>query len=1499
MAKGGYHSGLHGVPGRPTAEESTEDRSLIAFLKDQKSRFEERDGLERDAETQRMKEENNRRVQAILDEESKRDKSARPEGTFQRSRALEKLRNMEWKRNIQDHSEITRDQNERHAVMKTLPHKEQESVYFSGTRPEKLKGRKKGNRELSTTVTLEELERPPDSDTRPRFTQAPPPRFTQAPPPPDNAWSKKSGSELFSLPPVKSQEQAMLDEAIAASLLTYQVEKTRFPSSQIEYQEEVDDSDEYPTKHPFLGEVSKMKSKPRNNGETTKPLSAYDDKNSRYEGQDWVVYNDNKLHSQRDLLGHAQEERAKPNRNNTLSTNSDKKLIYKFPSHSSQTEENWDSNASDNEVDKRTEEKAGRKDMVARVEADKPNSTVSSHLDENINKHCEQNLSKDNNKENTKVNEYANNLRNDTNTSKTVCEKKAENVTSLDLSGHARKKMSVHVNETSDQICVEQFLRFIPSSDFPQDSSLTMTNNTRVCESDAHYSITNTSSGSSSVKDATALTQTPRAVSISSDVNDNPGYSLIPASHGCVDTPLVPISGSAGNKTPLTTTVADVAAPRTESNGLPPGIPDRPWSSIGDFNNMASNVPNWLHASGQTENTSFISGGDTTNPFFLKNNEHPNSVPNKDISATPRVMPHLLEQMMYINQNMSGMRLSAGGESKIYPYPQTLPLVQPGGGVDNAGNMAVGAEAQSNAYYPAFHPNMALPCDQLSANMPQESREANQTSAAFQLHQQAALMQANCAMPQINMQNSFGVYQIPPLLNTHFGGNALLPGELLLYQLQLQQHLLQEMMNQSTATREQMTAPQKQYLTKLMTSTAAEPNTVTAHTSGVNLHPQQNTALSHSSEVNLYPQPNTALSHSSEVNLYPQNTALSHSSEVNLYPQPNTALSHSSGVNLYPQPNTALAHSSGVNLYPQNTALSHSSEVNLYPQPNTALSHSSGVNLYPQNTALAHSSGVNLHPQQNTALSHSSGVNLYPQPNTALAHSSGVNLYPQQNTALALSSGVNLYPQQNTALAHSSGVNLYPQQNTALAHSSGVNLYPQPNTALSRSSGLLKEREDWGMMELRGEGGYFVPNRPNEGQEAVHDDDDDYNIMQTIIMTTTRDTCYDMAAGGWCRAPQDIEDTRADAEVLSSPFKVCIVKRLVSELERLRDVVGRLVEAVPMPPHETDLFKFRQSSALTSAGEDTPVSALVQFLECALRGLVEEVTGLTLDGVVTSTMSLYGHTDYLLCHDDRQNNRKIAFIWYLNKDWREEYGGHLDLFDSNGEWTLGGISGADTVPNVGSPLFRVAVSARGYPTEIVRSILPEENSLVFFEVCDHSFHQMFVVLADLYVARKYEVADERSLGPTVTRFLNLMKSQHMFALLEKMTQLELASKWAHKNGESSLVSPKCGYQFQRWRRGFYTLASDEDFCETVPVLDVFINFNCAQWTHESGGFMSYIGRGDEDELLNVPPQQNNLAIVYRNPDTSRFVKYINSFCEEQESFYTLSFSYYECGTQQL
>lgn len=41
--------------------------------------------------------------------------------------------------------------------------------------------------------------------------------------------------------------------------------------------------------------------------------------------------------------------------------------------------------------------------------------------------------------------------------------------------------------------------------------------------------------------------------------------------------------------------------------------------------------------------------------------------------------------------------------------------------------------------------------------------------------------------------------------------------------------------------------------------------------------------------------------------------------------------------------------------------------------------------------------------------------------------------------------------------------------------------------------------------------------------------------------------------------------------------------------------------------------------------------------------------------------------DYLLCHDDELDSRRIAFIWYLSDDWKEDYGGTLDLFSATGK----------------------------------------------------------------------------------------------------------------------------------------------------------------------------------------------------------------------------------------
>ncbi|KAL7978695.1 hypothetical protein Chor_013184 [Crotalus horridus] len=69
------------------------------------------------------------------------------------------------------------------------------------------------------------------------------------------------------------------------------------------------------------------------------------------------------------------------------------------------------------------------------------------------------------------------------------------------------------------------------------------------------------------------------------------------------------------------------------------------------------------------------------------------------------------------------------------------------------------------------------------------------------------------------------------------------------------------------------------------------------------------------------------------------------------------------------------------------------------------------------------------------------------------------------------------------------------------------------------------------------------------------------------------------------------------------------------------------------------------------------------------------------------------------------------------------------------------------------------------------------------------------------------------------------------------------------------------------------------------------------WNVESGGFTSYIAKGEDEELLMVNPEANCLALVYRDRETQKFVKYINHRSLEQtpdeKEFWDFSFVYYE------
>ncbi|XP_066997957.2 prolyl 3-hydroxylase OGFOD1 isoform X2 [Anabrus simplex] len=171
-------------------------------------------------------------------------------------------------------------------------------------------------------------------------------------------------------------------------------------------------------------------------------------------------------------------------------------------------------------------------------------------------------------------------------------------------------------------------------------------------------------------------------------------------------------------------------------------------------------------------------------------------------------------------------------------------------------------------------------------------------------------------------------------------------------------------------------------------------------------------------------------------------------------------------------------------------------------------------------------------------------------------------------------------------------------------------------------------------------------------------------------------------------------------KIWREPFRCCEVTEFLFDDDFVEDL-GKNFEEIELNEKRTDLYKFKQSEDLSSI-DDPEAETLVKCLKGQCRQWVEEVTGFELTDKVHATFSSYSQSDYLLCHDDRCEDRKIAFILYCNKIWEESDGGALELYDTD---------------------------ERGQPKNVVKTILPAYNKFVFFEVSDKSFHRVAEVLS--------------------------------------------------------------------------------------------------------------------------------------------------------------------------
>ncbi|XP_058485895.1 prolyl 3-hydroxylase OGFOD1 [Solea solea] len=195
--------------------------------------------------------------------------------------------------------------------------------------------------------------------------------------------------------------------------------------------------------------------------------------------------------------------------------------------------------------------------------------------------------------------------------------------------------------------------------------------------------------------------------------------------------------------------------------------------------------------------------------------------------------------------------------------------------------------------------------------------------------------------------------------------------------------------------------------------------------------------------------------------------------------------------------------------------------------------------------------------------------------------------------------------------------------------------------------------------------------------------------------------------------------------------------------------------------------------------------------------------------------------------------------------------------------------------------------------------------------------------------RCYEAASLDALPHCVSSCLELLRSEAFFLLLSNFTGLRLhflcpadddndededeeekkeekdddeedagdgeatGSATEAQSTDKELSSPLCCGELRRWSHGSYTLLHDAEAARAEFALDLLLPFGCADWQSEFGGFTCYVANEEDEELLTMSPEDNSLALVYRDKETLKFVKHVNHRSLSCRSFHDFSFVYFE------
>ena len=186
--------------------------------------------------------------------------------------------------------------------------------------------------------------------------------------------------------------------------------------------------------------------------------------------------------------------------------------------------------------------------------------------------------------------------------------------------------------------------------------------------------------------------------------------------------------------------------------------------------------------------------------------------------------------------------------------------------------------------------------------------------------------------------------------------------------------------------------------------------------------------------------------------------------------------------------------------------------------------------------------------------------------------------------------------------------------------------------------------------------------------------------------------------------PQKLEELTKeyrDSYVQASPFPHVVLDHLFSE-----EMLDRILEEFPMPGEVKWTKRYHDNSKKLEFTNETGMGEgtwrfLAQLNSSTFIRFLEELTGI--DGLLPDP-HLWGgglhqierggylniHADFNW-HEKLKLDRRLNLLLYLNKDWQEEYGGHLELWNRD-------------------------------MSRCEKKVLPIFNRCVIFSTTDFSFH---------------------------------------------------------------------------------------------------------------------------------------------------------------------------------